>query len=193
MCFHLLPVLLRFLHNIFVGHSWEQEGGDRTELLHFSQQKKGREGWQDFQHWGLGIPCVANSSQQSHQECQQVGREGIQQHHRTCSKNKVGKDLSPALSLQPDKWEEFALLSIFRSGILLRLYKKPWCCLQDADSWLGIKTLTNTKSTDLLKALKMTFCYCWSVFWSFCNSLEDHRYPTVWDIFKLPEVSPNPC
>lgn len=44
MCLHLLPVLLGFLHNIFVGHSWEQEGGDRTELQLFNQQKRGREG-----------------------------------------------------------------------------------------------------------------------------------------------------
>lgn len=70
------------------------------------------------------MPRVANSSQQSHQECQQVGFEGIQRHHRTCSKNKVGKDLSLALSLQPDKWEVFGLLSIFSSGILLRLCTK---------------------------------------------------------------------
>lgn len=56
MCLHLLPVLLGFLHDIFVGHSWEKEGADGTELPLFNQQKRGREGLQVFPHCGLGIP-----------------------------------------------------------------------------------------------------------------------------------------
>lgn len=62
MCLHLLPVLLRLLHDIFMGHSWEQKG-DRTELHSFGQEKRVR-GCR-ASSFGLSNLWVADSSQQS--------------------------------------------------------------------------------------------------------------------------------
>lgn len=56
MCLHLLPVLLRFLHDIFVGHSWEQKETGLSYPASANKGARGREGLQDILCWGSGTP-----------------------------------------------------------------------------------------------------------------------------------------